>query len=93
MGYGPLECLPQLMAGKSRSGKSTPQVLPGFGLGREREAGIAQERVGDELRGRLPALGIPFAPAVWCFKAHAITTRAMAVSIRCASVSATQSGE
>jgi len=30
---------------------------------------------------------------VWCFKAQAITTRAIAVSMRCESVSATQRGE
>ena len=39
------------------------QVLPGFGVGREREAGIAQQRVGDELRGHLPAFRVPLAPA------------------------------
>ena len=39
------------------------QVLPGLGIGREREARVAQERVGDELRGRLPAFRVPFAPA------------------------------
>ena len=30
---------------------------------------------------------------VWCFKAQAMTTRAIAVSMRCESVSATQRGE
>ena len=39
------------------------QVLPGFGVGREHEAGIAQQRVGDELRGHLPAFRGPLAPA------------------------------
>ena len=39
------------------------QAVPGLRVGREREAGIADERVGDELRGHLPALGVPLAPA------------------------------
>ena len=38
-------------------------LLPGFGVGREREAGVANERMGDELRGQLPALGVALAPA------------------------------
>ena len=38
-------------------------VLPGFGVRREREAGVANERMGDELRGQLPALGVALAPA------------------------------
>ena len=44
------------------------QVLPGFGVGREREAGIAQQRVGDELRGHLPAFRVPLAPAGMVFE-------------------------
>ena len=39
------------------------QVFPGFGVGREREAGIAQQRVGEELRGHLPAFRVPLVPA------------------------------
>ena len=37
--------------------------VPRLGVGRQGEAGIAQQRVGDELRGELPAFGIALAPA------------------------------
>ena len=37
--------------------------VPRLGVGRQGEAGIAQQRVGDELRGELPALGVALAPA------------------------------
>ena len=37
--------------------------VPRLGVGRQGEAGIAQQRVGDELRGELPAFGIALPPA------------------------------
>ena len=37
--------------------------VPGLGVGRELEARVAQEAVGDELRGLLPAAGLALAPA------------------------------
>ena len=39
------------------------EPVPGFRVRRQREAGVANERVGDELRGHLPALRVPLAPA------------------------------
>ena len=37
-------------------------AVPGFGLGRQDEARVAQQAVGDQLRGPLPALGVAAAP-------------------------------
>ena len=39
------------------------ETVPGLRIGREREARVADERMGDELRGHLPALGVALAPA------------------------------
>ena len=38
-------------------------AVPGFGVGWELEARVAQHTVGDQLRGTLPALGIALGPA------------------------------
>ena len=37
-------------------------AVPGFGLGRQDEARVAQQAVGDQLRGPLPALRVAAAP-------------------------------
>ena len=37
-------------------------AIPGFGLGRQDEARVAQQAVGDQLRGPLPALRVAVAP-------------------------------
>ena len=49
--------------GQTVVGLLDAHLLPGFGVGREREPGVANERMGDELRGQLPALGVALAPA------------------------------
>ena len=49
--------------GQTVVGLLDAHLLPGFGVGREREAGVANERMGDELRGHLPAFRVALAPA------------------------------
>ena len=39
------------------------EVVPGFRVGRQREPGVANERMGDELRGHLPAFRVALGPA------------------------------
>ena len=69
------------------------QVLPRFGFGREREAGVPQECVGDELRGLLSPFRIPLSPAGVMLERARHHHACHGCLVRCASVSATQSGE
>ena len=52
-----------LRLGQTVVGLLDTEPVPCLGLGRQREACVAHERVGDELRGLLPALRVTLAPA------------------------------
>ena len=52
-----------LRLGQAVVGLLDTEPVPCLGLGRQRETRVAHERVGDELRGLLPALRVALAPA------------------------------